>query len=72
MTGWLAPLVSLCIVAATDVWVYIDAERSTEQGSPVFFNLGGLRIDTPVAWLISCVVLWILFFPMYVVSRFRA
>lgn len=71
MTGWLAPLLPLCIVAATDLWVYIDAKRSTEQGSPVFFDLGGLRIDTPVAWLLSCVVLSILFFPMYAVIRSR-
>jgi hypothetical protein len=28
-------------------------------------------LSTPVAWLLACVLLWVFFFPMYVVSRSR-
>lgn len=69
MTGWLVTLAPLVLAAATDVWVYIDARRWAADGSPVFLKIGGFSVDTPVAWLACCVVLWIVFFPLYLVSR---
>jgi hypothetical protein len=57
---------------ATDLWVYADARRCAAAGSPVFLRIGRIRIDTPVAWFVGCVVLWIFFFPMYLVSRSQA
>jgi hypothetical protein len=59
------------IVGATAYWVYRDAEHCAEEGAPVVLHLGGLVIATPIAWLLACVVVWIFFFPMYVISRSR-
>jgi hypothetical protein len=69
VTVWVGPLISLVIVAGTDAWVYVDARRWVAEGSPVFFRVGRLSVDTPAAWLGCCVVLWIVFFPVYLVSR---
>ncbi|MDQ2955529.1 MAG: hypothetical protein M3Y42_01010 [Actinomycetota bacterium] len=69
MNGLLAPLLVLAIVIATDLWVYADARRCAAINAPVSLRIGNLRIDTPVGWLVGCVVLWIFFFPMYLVSR---
>ncbi len=71
VTSWLIPVLAIVVVAATDVWVYVDAQRCAAAGSPVYLRIGGFAIDTPVAWLVGCVVLWIFLFPMYVVSRSR-
>jgi hypothetical protein len=67
----LAPILVLGLVAVSDVWVYTDASRRVADGTPVAFRIGSLTIRTPVAWLVACVVLWILFFPAYLASRSR-
>jgi hypothetical protein len=71
VTFWLAPVLTLILVVAADVWVYLDARCFAAAGSPVFLRVGAFTIDTPVAWLVGCVVLWIFFFPMYLVSGSR-
>ena len=65
----LGPLLLVLVVAATDVWVFIDAKRCSQAGSPVYLRIGPLSLETPLAWLLACVLLWIFFFPMYLVSR---
>jgi hypothetical protein len=52
-----------------DPWVYVDARRQAGAGSAVFLRIGAFTIDTPAAWLLGCVLLWIFFFPMHLVSR---
>jgi hypothetical protein len=72
MVESVAALISLAVLAvivAADIWVYVDAKRCVAAGSPVFLRIGGLTIDTPVAWLLGCVIVWIFFFPMYFVNR---
>lgn len=71
VTGLLATAVLVVIVAATDIWVYADAQRFTATGTPVVLRIGGLTIQTPGAWVLGCLVLWIFMFPMYLVSRSR-
>ena len=71
MAFWLLPVLPVVLLAAADVWVYLDARRIATTGSSVFLRIGAFSIDTPVAWLVGCVVLWIFFFPMYLVSRSR-
>jgi hypothetical protein len=67
----LAPLVVLLVVVLTDLWVYVDAKRCAAGGTPVFLRIGRFTIETPAAWLVACMVLWVVFFPMYLVSRSR-
>jgi hypothetical protein len=66
---WLIPLVPLAAVVATDVWVYLDARRWATDGAPVFARVGTFSVETPVGWLLGCIVLWIVFFPLYLVCR---
>jgi hypothetical protein len=71
VTATLAPLVVLVVIGAIDLWVYLDAKRCVDEGARVVLRIGGLVVSTPVAWLLGCVILWIFFFPMYVISRSR-
>ncbi len=56
---------------ATDLWVYAEARAHDERGTPVVFSVGALRVDTPVSWFLGCLILWIVFFPLYVTGRGR-
>lgn len=64
-----APILVLLLVVATDLWVYADAKAQRERGTPVVLSAGSLNVDTPVAWFVGCLLLWILFFPLYMASR---
>jgi hypothetical protein len=63
------PILILLAVVGTDLWVYADATALSERGTPVVFFTGFLEVDTPAAWLLACLVLWIVFFPLYVTIR---
>jgi hypothetical protein len=39
--------------------------------TPLVPVAGALVIETPTAWFLACLVLWVFFFPTYVVSRTR-
>jgi hypothetical protein len=71
MTTALAPLAVFLILFASAVWVYQDAQFQVRRGTPVYLSVGTFRVDTPAAWLFVCVVLWIIFFPLYVLARGR-
>ena len=65
----LASLVILLLVVALAVWIYDDARVRAEQGRPVIFQSGAFVLDTPGAWAIACLLLVVLFLPLYLVSR---
>lgn len=65
----LAPTLVLLLAVATDLWVYADAKAHRERGTPVVFSTGSLNVDTPTAWFLGCLLLWILFFPLYITRR---
>lgn len=69
VTASLAPLILLLAVVATDIWVYLDATVQWERGNPVVASIGSFRVDTPGAWFVCCLVLWIVFFPLYLIGR---
>ena len=64
-----APLLLLLLVLATDAWVYLDAQAHAERGAPVAVAIGAFRVDTPAAWFVCCLVLWVVFFPLYLAGR---
>ncbi|MGZ4204791.1 MAG: hypothetical protein ACXVES_05900 [Actinomycetota bacterium] len=68
MTSLLPSLVIL-FVLGTDAWGYMDAKANADRGTPVVFSLPPLQLDTPVAWTVACLFLWIIFFPAYVGRR---
>jgi hypothetical protein len=63
------PIIVLFAALATDLWVYVDAKVRYERGTPVIFSMGSLKMDTPAAWFFGCLILWIVFFPLYIMSR---
>jgi hypothetical protein len=63
------PILVLLVVLATDLWVYADATAHLERGTPIVFSFGGLELDTPTAWFLACLPLWIVFFPAYITTR---
>ncbi|HWC33732.1 MAG TPA: hypothetical protein VG650_02780 [Mycobacteriales bacterium] len=65
----LTPLFVLGVGIAVDLWVYVDAKRRADSGSPVVFEAGSLVIATPAAWAVGCLILWIWFFPLYLTTR---
>jgi cytochrome c oxidase assembly factor CtaG len=62
-------LIPLLLIVAADVWVYLDARSRQGTGREVSATVISLDIDTPNAWLLWCVVLFLVFFPVYLVAR---
>ena len=67
--GLTVALLILLVVAATDAWIYFDAKRQRDLGEPVVLTVGSLRVETPEAWLLACIVLWIIAVPLYLTGR---
>jgi hypothetical protein len=65
----LLPLVVLLAILAIDLLVYDDAKKRRDSRRPVVAAIGPLRIDTPEAWLAGCLVLSIVFIPLYLTAR---
>ena len=65
----LAPLIVLALGIAIDLWVYADATQRAEDGRPVVLRAGAFVIDSPAAWTVGCLLLWIVFFPLYLANR---
>jgi hypothetical protein len=72
MAGFATPLVPIVVLLALLAvvrWVYVDAQVRAERGTPVVFSIGNFKVDAPAAWALGCLVLWVLFFPLYLSSR---
>ena len=67
----LVPVLVVLVILAVDLWVYADAKRCADEGAPVALRVGAFAVDTPAAWFVACLVLWVIFFPLYVASRAR-
>ncbi|HVV74772.1 MAG TPA: hypothetical protein VHC43_01970 [Mycobacteriales bacterium] len=65
----LTPLLVLGLGIVIDSWVYSDAKQRLGAGRPVVFEAGSFVIDTPGAWAAGCLILWIVFFPLYLTNR---
>ncbi|MFG1950957.1 hypothetical protein [Micromonospora sp. NPDC048830] len=67
----LVSILVLLVVLATDVWVYADAKGRVRRGNPAFVSLGSLRVETPGAWFLGCLIMWVVFFPLYLTATRR-
>jgi hypothetical protein len=67
----LVPFVLLALLLLTVAWVYQEATTHREAGEPVVLWSGSLRVETPAAWATFCLVLWVVFFPLYLRARQR-
>jgi hypothetical protein len=72
LSGGMVVSVALVLAAvASDVWVLGDARDRQRRGSPASVSIGSLRIETPEAWFLGCVVLWVIFMPLYLTATGR-
>jgi hypothetical protein len=71
MPAALGPVLVLLVILAIDMWVYADAKQRADQGAPVVVRIGAFVLETPQTWFVGCLILWIIFFPLYMVSRAR-
>jgi hypothetical protein len=67
----LTSIILLLVVAAIDVWVYLDASTLARRGTPVVFSTGSFILDTPAGWALGCLIVFVFFFPLYITSRNR-
>jgi hypothetical protein len=67
--GFVPAMVLLLVVVGTDGWVYRDAARQRDAGEPVVLVIGTLRIGTPAAWLIACLLVWVSAVLFYLAGR---
>ena len=60
-------LLPYLVVLASSLWVFRDARSLgiTRRTGPGFFNMG------PLSWFVSCLLLWAVAFPAYLVTRRR-
>ncbi len=65
----LIPIVGLVAWLAGCLWVYRDAKTNAAAGTPVYLQIGTLRIDTPEAWAIACLAFLIVLLPLYLAAR---
>jgi hypothetical protein len=56
-------------VLATDLWVFRDSQARAEQRRPVTLSIGNLELATPWAWLLGCLLLWVVVFPLHLRAR---
>ena len=69
MPAALVPVLVVLVILAIDLWGYADAKQRADKGAPVVLRIGAFVVETPATWFIGCLLLWILFFPLYMVSR---
>ncbi|MFF1571346.1 hypothetical protein ACFVWR_01260 [Leifsonia sp. NPDC058292] len=67
--GLIVTAMAIAVLVILDSWVYLDARSRVEKNDPVTVQIGGLLIEGPRAWLMFCAVLFVFFFPLYLVAR---
>ncbi|MDQ6617804.1 MAG: hypothetical protein M3083_24420 [Actinomycetota bacterium] len=65
----LVPIIVVLVVIVTGLWVYTDARVRADHGDPVVFSVGSIHLDTPQLWAVVCLFVWLIGFPLYLVSR---
>ena len=65
----LTALFLVTAVAGCSYWVLQDARARTERGRPVAVVLIGLTIEDPQVWAALCLLLSVIFVPLYLVAR---
>jgi hypothetical protein len=67
----LLPIAVLLLALTVDLWVYSDAKKRQQHGRPPSVSIGPLRIETPDAWFLGCLLLWVVFVPLYLTTTGR-
>jgi hypothetical protein len=70
-SGVLVSVAVLVVVLGTDLWVLSDARKRARLGAPVSVSIGNFEVSTPEGWFLGCVVLWVVFLPLYLTATGR-
>jgi hypothetical protein len=68
----MGPFLALAVVGCLLVvasWVWIDADSRAREDEPVSVSIGHLTIETPAAWSLGCLILSVIFVPLYLIAR---
>jgi hypothetical protein len=65
------PIIAFLVVLAVDLWVYRDARSRQRRGDPATVSIGSLHVETPEAWFLGCLLLIIVFVPLYLTATGR-
>ncbi|WP_076264134.1 hypothetical protein [Intrasporangium flavum] len=65
----LGALVLVLAVVAASLWVLADARSRTQRGRPVVMTAFGLTVERPEVWAALCLVVVVVFLPLYLVAR---
>ncbi len=66
---YLVPLAVIGALVVCVFWVLRDARANAADGHPVTVYIGDFRIDRPETWASACLVMWVVFFPLYLKAR---
>ncbi|MFC8501609.1 hypothetical protein ACFUC1_04575 [Pedococcus sp. NPDC057267] len=61
-------LVAVAVTAAS-LWVLQDARSRARLRRPVVATLGGLTVDRPEVWATLCLLVVVVFLPLYLTAR---
>jgi hypothetical protein len=61
----------LVLVLTVDLWVYRDATKRQQHGFAPSVSINSFRVETPQAWFLGCLLLWIVFVPLYLTATDR-
>ena len=67
-----APIFVVLVLVGVSLWVFRDAGAQAERGRPVRFAAGSIEVSTPVVWAVGCLVLCVIFMPLYITCRRQA
>ena len=65
----LSALLVVMALGATSLWVLEDARSRVQLDRPVVARFGDLTIDRPEVWAALCLLVVVLFLPLYLVAR---
>ncbi|MEV4705465.1 hypothetical protein [Actinoplanes sp. NPDC049316] len=65
------PITAFLVVVTVDLWVYRDARNRQRRGNPATVAVGSLRVETPEAWFLGCLLLVVVFVPLYLTATGR-
>lgn len=65
----IGPVLFLVFVLGTDLGLLRDARARAAGGRPVVLEVATLRIDAPGARFVACLLAWVVFVALHLVTR---
>jgi hypothetical protein len=63
------PVIAVLVVVGLGLWVFSDARARQGTRREVTVTIGSMHIDRPEVWTACCLVVFVVFFPLYLVAR---